>query len=511
MTDLLLVAPILIPLATALAALALWSRPGAQRAVSLAGAAALFAGGLLILAQTWSGEILATQIGGWQAPFGITLVADLTSAVMVVMVGLIGLAVAIYSLAGIDLRQERNGYHALVHFLLMGVSGAFLTGDLFNLYVWFEVMLIASFVLMSLGGTPVQMQGAVKYVTLSLLASLLFLAAVGVIYGVAGALNMAALHTYFAEASVPAGLLLVLAMLFTLAFGIKAAIFPLFFWLPASYHTGPAVVSALFAGLLTKVGVYALVRTHTLLFADAAAALGPLLLVLAGLTMVVGVVGAVAQGQLRRLLSFHIISQIGYMLMGLALLTPLALAGVLYFLVHNIVAKTNLFLISGVLGRLRGTEQLARLGGFYRTRPWLALLFLVAALALAGAPPLSGFWAKLMLVQAGLDAQVYAMVAVALGVSLLTLFSMTKIWAEVFWKEAPLAEGQASPTDRPLTGLARVSLLTPIVLLALLSVGMGLAVEPLVSLALRAAHQLLDPAAYVAAVIEALPATAMAN
>lgn len=509
MTDILVVLPILIPLATAIGALFAWSRLTVQRAVSTISAAALLAVSLVLLATVWREGIVAHQIANWEAPFGITLVADLTSAVMVVMTGLIGFVVVFYSLAGIDRRREDFGYHALVHFLLMGVAGAFLTGDLFNLYVWFEVMLIASFVLIALGGTPEQIQGAVKYVTLSLLASMLFLAAVGIIYGVAGALNMAALHLYIGQGAFPDGLTLVLAVLFTVAFGIKAAIFPLFFWLPASYHTAPVAVSALFAGLLTKVGVYALVRVHTLLFADAAARLGPLLLALAALTMVVGVLGAIAQGELRRLLSFHIISQIGYMIMGLAFFTPLALAGVLYFLVHNIIAKTNLFLISGVLARLRGTEQLARLGGFYRTRPWLAMFFLVAALALAGVPPLSGFWAKLMLVQAGLDVQSYVMVAVALGVSLLTLFSMTKIWAEAFWKEAPADPATAAPAfDRPLTRAARLSLLAPVVILALLSVGMGIVVEPLVALSGQAANQLLDPTGYVNAVLGADAATA---
>jgi multicomponent Na+:H+ antiporter subunit D len=498
-SDFVLILPILLPLATAIAVLMAWGRLMIQRAISVAGAAALLGAGVVLLATVWREGIQATQLANWQAPFGISLVADLTSAIMVTMTGLIGLMVTVYSLATIDRDDEHHGYHALVHFLLMGVSGAFLTGDLFNLYVWFEVMLIASFVLMALGGTPIQMQGATKYVTLSLLASMLFLAAVGVIYGVAGALNMAVLHTYFSEAALPRGLLLVLAILFTLAFGTKAAIFPLFFWLPASYHTGPAVVSALFAGLLTKVGVYALVRVYTLLFAEAAVGLAPLLLTLAGFTMAVGVLGAVAQGELRRLLSFHIVSQIGYMLMGLALFTPLALGGVLYFLVHNILAKTNLFLISGILARLRGTEQLARLGGFYRTRPGLSLLFLVAALALAGVPPLSGFWAKLMLVQAGLELEHYAIVAVSLGVSLLTLFSMTKIWAEAFWKEPP-AEASA-PVAQPLSWGDRVSLLAPVVTLALLTLAMGLAVEPVVMLAERAADQLLNPAEYVTAVL----------
>lgn len=495
--NVLLVLPILIPLATALLSLALWTRPQMQRVISLIGAAALLGAGIVLFDGVWRTGISATQLGNWPAPFGITLVADVTSAVMIVINGVLALTIAIYGLAGIDAQRERYGYHALVHFLLMGVSGSFLTGDLFNLYVWFEVMLISSFVLISLGGTPKQLEGGLKYVTLNLLASMLFLSATGIVYGVAGSLNMADLAIHFDVTSLPVGLTLALAMLFLVAFGIKSAIFPLFFWLPASYHTGPVVISALFAGLLTKVGVYALLRIFTLLFAGTMETMSTVLLVLAALTMVIGVLGAVAQGELRRLLSFHIISQIGYMIMGLALLTPLALAGLLFFLVHNILAKTNLFLISGVIEKLRGTENLSKLGGFYRSRPALAVLFLIAALSLAGLPPFSGFWAKLMLVRAGIEVEQYTVVAVALGVSLLTLFSMTKIWAEAFWKEAPAA----NVVDAPLSGRARLALLAPVVFLAVLSMGMGLVVEPLVQVSNVAAEQLLDASGYVEAVL----------
>lgn len=495
--DLLLVLPILIPLITALIALALWTRPQIQRIVSVIGATALLIGGIFLFAEVWQHGIGATQIGNWSAPFGITLVADVMSAVMVVIVGIMGLTISIYSLGSIDPDRERYGFHALVHLLLTGVSGAFLTGDLFNLYVWFEVMLISSFVLIALGGTAAQLEGALKYLTLSLLASMLFLAATGIIYGVAGSLNLADLAIHFDTAALPGGLLLALSMLFLVAFGIKSAIFPLFFWLPASYHTGPVVISALFAGLLTKVGVYALVRIFTLIFAGAMETVSIVLLVIAGFTMTVGVLGAVAQNGMRRLLSFHIVSQIGYMVMGLALLTPLALGGVLFFLVHNILAKTNLFLISGVIERLRGTEHLLKLGGFYRGRPGLAALFLIAALSLAGLPPFSGFWAKLLLIRAGLEVEQYTIVAIALGVSLLTLFSMTKIWAEAFWKETPAYPVYEAKMSRG----THLALIIPIIFLASLSMGMGLIVEPLLEVSQVAAEQLLNSSAYVEAVL----------
>ena len=489
----LVVLPVLVPLATAIACLALRPFRAAQRAVSVAGAASLLAVAAALLHRVDTAGIQVMQAGAWPAPYGISLVADLLAAIMVLLTGITGLAVAVYSLGSIDEAREAHGYHPLFHVLLMGVSMAFLTGDLFNLYVAFEVMLMASFVLLALGGERAQLEGAVKYVTLNLLSSAVFLAAVGVLYGVAGTLNLADLALAVQRGTAP-GLVTTLACLFLAAFGIKAAVFPLFFWLPASYHTPPVAVSAVFAGLLTKVGVYALVRAFTLVFTGDSAFTHGIVLVCAALTMATGVLGAAAQLEFRRVLSFHIVSQIGYMILGLGLFTPLGLAGTVFYLLHHIVVKTNLFLVGGIVKRLGGTLDLAGLGGLYRRRPALALLFLVPAFSLAGIPPLSGFWGKLVLVKAGLDAGHYAVTAVALAVSLLTLFSMTKLWNEAFWKEPP--EGRAvSAAPVPWT------LLGPVVALAAITVGVGLGAGSVFDLASRAAAQLADPAQYVRAVL----------
>jgi multicomponent Na+:H+ antiporter subunit D len=490
----LLVLPILLPLLTAALALLAWRRRVAQRLLGVTGAAASLVVALALLVEVDRRGIQALQVGGWPAPFGITLVADLFSAIMIVLTALIGLAVAVYSLASMDAGREAFGYYPLLHLLLMGVSGAFLTGDIFNLYVAFEVMLMASFVLLALGGERAQLEGAIKYVTLNLVSSALFLIAVGLLYGTVGSLNMADLAGRL-RGDVSPGLLTALAMLFLVAFGIKAAVFPLFFWLPASYHTPPVAVSAVFAGLLTKVGVYALIRVFTLLFVQDVGFTHGLILVVAGLTMVTGVLGAVAQSEFRRILSFHIVSQIGYMVMGLGLYTPLALAGSVFYIVHHIIVKTNLFLVAGIVHRLRGTYELKPLGGLYRDHLGLAALFLIPALSLAGMPPLSGFLAKLSLVRAGLEAQSYAIVVVALAVGLLTLVSMTKIWAEAFWKAAPLPAGSAPASGQP------PALLLPVIALAAITVALGLVGAPIFALSTRAAAQLLDPSAYIAAVL----------
>lgn len=515
--NLLVILPVLIPLFTAALTLLFRSSRRVQHVIGIAGSVALLGAAIALLLRVQDGGILVQQLGGWRAPFGISFVADVFSALMVLLTGIMAVAVSVYSAAAIDAPRIRFGYVPLLHVLLMGVNGAFLTGDMFNLYVWFEVMLIASFVLIVLGGERVQLAGAVKYVTVNLLASMLFLIGAGVLYGKTGTLNFADLAAKLAMNPNPE-LISTSAILFLVAFGIKAAVFPFFFWLPDSYPAPPAAVTALFSGLLTKVGVYALLRTFSVVFVHDMDFTQPLFLVLAGLTMLIGVLGAVAQGEMRRLLSFHIVSQIGYALMGLGIFTQLALSGAIYFTIHVAVAKAALFLIVGYIARTRGHTVLKPLGGLLRSAPMLAILFLIVALSLAGLPPFSGFFAKFALVRAGLEASQYLVVTVALGVSVLTLFSMMKIWTEAFWKESPgVPAVTAAVTDGPtvanvdlrsLPSLSRGSTamyVVPMILLAAVTVIMGLAAEPILQLTGTAADQLLHPAPYIESVLGGTP------
>jgi multicomponent Na+:H+ antiporter subunit D len=493
---------ILTPLVTAVLCLLFLRSLPLQRFFGVAGMVVLLGVSLRLMADVGGGHIEVVRFGNWAAPFGIVLVADLLAAIMVLVSAIIGLAVAVYSLADVDAQRERFGYYAFLHFMMFGVCGAFLTGDIFNMFVWFEVMLISSFVLMCLGGEKPQMEGAVKYVVLNLVSSSFFLAACGILYGQTGTLNMADLAVTARE--MPAELLTMTAMLFLVAFGLKAAIFPLFFWLPASYHTPPVAVSAVFAGLLTKVGVYALMRVFTLIFTNDVLLTHGLLLGLAGFTMVTGVLGAMVQFDFRRLLSFHIVSQIGYMVLGLALFTPLAIAGTVFYLFHHIVVKANLFLVSGITRRYGGSFDLKKLGGFYAAAPLVALLFFIPAMSLGGIPPLSGFFAKFAIVKAGLvddtmfGAWAPALAAVALAVGLLTLFSMTKIWAEVFWKPAP--EGHAPHRGNVPRG-ERWLLLAPVAALAALTLAIGFFPQFFFDFAARSAEQLLSPEFYINAVL----------
>ncbi|ADI15781.1 Na+/H+ antiporter subunit D [Truepera radiovictrix] len=503
----LLLSPLVVPLLSAALSLVLWRYDRAQRLLALLGSLTLLIVALALLSEVHTGGILVADVGNWPAPFGITFVADHLGAIMVVLSALVGLATTVYSLQDIGPERTDYGYYPLLQLLLFGVNGAFLTGDLFNLYVWFEVMLIASFVLMSLGGERAQLDGSLKYVFINLLSSALLLTAIGLTYGMTGTLNMADLALKLPQVENP-GLVTAVATLFLIAFGLKAGVFPLFAWLPASYHTPPVAVSAIFAGLLTKVGVYTLIRAFTLLFTGDVGYTHTLLLWVSGLTMVTGVLGAAAQFEVRRILSWHIISQIGYMVMGLALYTPLALVGSVFYITHHIIVKANLFFVGGIIARLTGSFELKKIGGLYRASPLLSLLFLVPAFSLAGFPPLSGFWAKYILIRAGLEVGAFAIVGVALVVGILTLFSMTKIWNEAFWKKMPEGELEA-PTGTRFGELWGLYL--PVIFLASLTVLIGIYAQPFFVLADASAAELLSTERYVAAVLGTEAASALAG
>ena len=494
----LLVAPLLIPFITAIGGLLAWHNRPVQRWLSVVGSVASLVAAVLLLQQISREGIQILNAGNWPAPYGITLMGDLLSGIMVVVTSLMGLLLVLYSWVDIDQAQQARGYHPIYQLLLMGVTGAFLTGDLFNLYVWFELMLITSFVLLVLQGERAQLEGAIKYVTMSLVASAFFLSAAGLVYGLVGTLNMA--HIGQQVAALPPAYqstVTAVSLLLLLAFGMKSALFPLYGWLPASYHTPPTAVTTLFGALLTKVGVYAILRTFTLLF-PLQPTTQTLLLGFAALTMITGVLGAVVQFDMRRLLAFHIISQIGYLILGVGLGSELALAATIFYLPHVIFAKSALFLVGGLVERLQGSFHLKELGGLYKSSLGVSLLFFVPAMALAGIPPLSGFWAKFGLIRSGLEGAHYGLVAIALGVSVLTLYSMTKIWTYAFWNQRPQAYA------RPLTPLSPTETwlrYTPPLVLGALTLLMGLMAGPLFDLATRAAQQLLNQQAYIELVI----------
>ena len=490
--------PIVLPIAGAALSILLGGSRRVQRAIALTTLTAVMGLAVALLVVVDRDGPVVTGAGGWRAPLGITLVADRLSALMLVAAAVMLLAVLVYAIGQPGAERNHVGFQSVYLILAAGVAAAFLTGDLFTLFVAIEMMLTASYVLLTLGGRLAQVRSGMTYVVISLLASVLFVALLAFVYASTGTMNMAQLAERIGD--LPDGLRSALAVLMLVVFGIKAAIFPLFFWLPDSYPTAPSPVTAIFAGLLTKVGVYAIIRTQTLLF-PASTRPGTLLLVLASATMLVGVLGAIAQDDVKRIFSFQIVSHIGYMIMGIGLFTVAGLAAAVMYTVCHIVAKTGLFLSGGLIEHAGGSSRLSRLGGMVRSAPVLAVLFLVPALSLVGLPPLSGFIPKFALVDAAGARSAYAVMGVSLAVTLLTLYSLVKVWISVFWAPARDPVPGPGPT-RPGERLGGpLLMILPTAALAALTLALGLAAGPLYDLSLRAAADLLDPQAYVTEVL----------
>lgn len=493
MNDFLIIIPILLPLVMLVASLAMERSGKDAGALSLAGVIGVLAAATALVWRVDQGGPITMNMGGWQPPYGIVFVADLLAAMMVWISAFVVMVVLIYGLKGRNPDKHQGYTHVLIQGLLLGVNGAFLTGDLFNLYVWFEVMLISSFILMVRDKGLKQLEGGFVYVILNLVASAMFLCGAGLVYGKIGTLNMADMAVKLGGLDNSAFINLTGALMFV-AFASKAALFPFYFWLPASYHRAGPAISALFAGLLTKVGVYVLLRTFTLIFNDANGFSSNIILYVSMATMVAGVLGAVAQYHVRRLLAFHIISQIGYMVAGIAIGTPLALAATIFYTLHHIAVKTCLFLVGGVLEMRTGTPDIRKHGGFYQSSPLLAVCFLIPALSLGGIPPLSGFWAKLNLLQAGVESEEWLFLFIGLAVGILTLFSMVKIWNESFWKEMPDKDFKPQPLwpGKPYLGM---------ILLCTLTLVFSFAGKFVFDLSEKAAATLHDPSSYIEAVL----------
>ncbi|MGB9033818.1 Na+/H+ antiporter subunit D [Arthrobacter sp. UCD-GKA] len=481
-----------------------------------------------MLATVWGGGTYSVTLGGWAPPFGISMVVDGFSAFMLVVSSIVSLAVLLYATSQGMADGDEDGpvsiFHPAYLILVAGVSNAFLAGDLFNLYVGFEILLTASYVLLTLGGTTARIRAGTTYVVVSVASSLLFLIAIGMIYAAAGTVNMADLAVKLPEIS--PGTQTVLHVMLLVAFGIKAAVFPLSFWLPDSYPTAPAPVTAVFAGLLTKVGVYAIIRTETLLFPGNQ--LSEPLMVVAGLTMLVGILGAVAQTDIKRMLSFTLTSHIGFLIFGVAVGNQLGLGATIYYVAHHIVVQTSLFLVAGLIERRAGTSNIERLGSLAKLSPLLALLFFVPAMNLGGIPPFSGFLGKLGLVQGGAELGTpvaWALVGVSLLTSLLTLLAIARVWNRAFWRKAedatdpdPLLlvgveaargatydivanEPASRYSDRGNTALLPNGMLAMTAALVLVGVALTVFAGPLFEFSDQVAGQLLDPNNYIEAVL----------
>ncbi len=493
--------PILNQLFFAIVMLFFWTSPFWQRIISMIGSLSGLIIAINVFSTVWNDGILIYNAGNWAAPFGITFVGDMFAATMVLLTAICGIAVSIYSAGTVDKERLSFGYFPILHFLLLGLNGAFLTGDIFNLYVWFEMIIISSFVLITLGGEKKQLEGAIKYFTLNIFASVMFLTAIAVLYGLVGTLNMADLAVKVATIE-NRGLIEVTALLFLIGFGIKAAVFPMYFWLPASYHTPPPAVSAIFGGLLTKLGVYALIRVFTLIFVGNEF-LNVVILVLGGLTLFSGALGALVQNNITKVFSYLIICHIGYMMIGLGLHTELAIAGVIFYLIHDIVVKSNLFMVSGLIYKIKGSYSIKNLGGLYAQFPILSLIMIIPLFSLVGIPPLSGFWPKIALLSESFNSEGrYWLVAAILFGTFMTLFVIARLWTNVFWK----MERVTKRKDKfiyfgEFNIIRKIEVLVPIIFLGLISLYIGFGAEKIQQLALRVADELINNQQYIQAVL----------
>jgi multicomponent Na+:H+ antiporter subunit D len=473
--------PVLAPLATCALTALLHRHEHRQRAASTLGTLLLLAFALGALTHVQQHGSASMAFGAWALPYGIGFELDRVGALLVLTAALIGAAALLYLASDADPAPAHPMLRPLLHGLLAGVVGAFSTADLFNLYVWFEVALICTLGLLALGQRSDQLDAAYKYLALNLFGTLLLLIAVGLLYAATGQLNFKALAD--AVRTLPSALSLALVVTLCVALLFKAAALPLFAWLPASYHTLPTPVLALCGALLTKVGVYGVLRVVGDLFALPALPLLAVLGWVAAATMFIGALGAAYHWDMRRILAFHIVSQVGYILLALAIGGTQGHAAALFYTVHDMLAKANLFLIAGLMAAYGGSFDLRRIGGLMKARPALAWLFAVPALALVGIPPLSGFWAKFMVVKSALAAGHAAWAAIALAVSVLTLYSMMKLWMEGFWKPHPDAQWLPARARLAPAWLACL-------LLAGVTVAIGLMPQPLASYAQAAAAAL---------------------
>ncbi len=485
--------PIVIP---ALAAIILLFAPKQirlQRGVALGALLVTFAVTVLLIFTVSQDGILTVNLGNWPAPFGITLVSDMLSALLVATSTLIVFFIVWFATHYFSDAYESNYVYVAMLFLLVGVNGAFTTGDIFNLFVFFEVFLISSYVLIVLGGKGVQLRESIKYLLVNVIASALFVMAVALLYGTVGTLSLADLAQKIPLVE-NQSVLVVIGVLFMIVFGLKGALVPLHYWLPGSYVVAPTPILAMFGALLTKVGVYSILRTYTLLF-DVGSFTQNFLIILAVLTIVIGMIGAIAYNDVKLIIIYNIMIAVGVILYGIALNTQTSLEGALYYLIHDMLIKAALFMLVGMMIGITKSSQLRDMGGLITRFPLFGWTFFIAALSLAGIPPLSGFFGKLLIVQGGVaEGSLFGPLLILLS-SLFVLFSVIKIFLYGFWGEEKRAY------DGPLVPHMK-KLIVPTFLLVAVAVAYGFGAEAMHPFITQAIEPLVQPEIYIDAVIK---------
>lgn len=449
---------------------------------------------VLLIIKVRDEGIQALQLGGWSAPYGISFVADMFASILLLTTAFVSLCCLFFAFRSIGKEKESNFFYPLFLFLVTGVNGSFLTGDMFNLFVCFELMLISSYVLISLGGEKKQLRESIKYILINVMSSFFFLVAIAYMYAITGTLNMAHLSVRVAELG-QGGLMTTVAILFLMVFSLKAGLL-LFFWLPGSYSSPPTAVAAIFAALLTKVGIYAIFRVFTLIFYHEPQITHLLIGILSAATMILGAIGAISKWNIKSILTYNVIVSVGLILGGLAAFTTNAITGSISYLIHDMIIKALIFLLGGTVIYLTGTSKLREISGLIRTHPYLGWMFFIAALSLAGIPPLSGFLGKVLITKGVFEAEYYWLGAIGLLSSLLVLYSVMKIFMNAFWGETNLSEDMEKGTTH--------GVMLPIVLLTAATIFLGLGTEVISEYLIIAAKGLMDPNLYIDAVLKDL-------
>lgn len=481
----------ILPMLSGALGIVFWKNFQTQRIIYLLFSLLLLLNNVLLFSKSGDGTIITLQLAALEAPYGITVVADSLSSLLVTLVALISVLVYFFSIHSLSSGNIKNGFYPMMHLMLMGINGAFLAGDLFNLYVWYEVMLVSSFVLLTLSGRRKQLEGTFKYVVINLVSSGILLVAIGLVYTLRGSLNLA----HLASLSIEGDLLWQMSgIFFLIAFSVKSAAFPLYFWLPASYPVIPVHISAVMAGLLTKVGVYSMIRVFSLLYLPEFTLLADVMLIIAGASMIVGMFGAIAHKDIRKIFSYLIIGHIGFIIMGLGLFTEVSLQGSLLYLIHDILIKTTIFLLAGMMISYTGQNDYDKIRGLASKSSGLSFMFLVCGFSLAGIPPLSGFWGKYMLTLAGIREQQFLIVAAGLLASFLTLFVIGRIWIKSFWRKT-IKDKNLFEVPNKSNWIATSVLLTLILLI-------GFYVEPVAKWSKIVTKQLIDNSDYIDAVLK---------